>query len=285
MKTGIVILNYNSWKMTEKLAQKLAGYSCIDVVVVVDNVSTDDSYAQLEKIQSDKIYVYSSGKNGGYSYGNNFGAQKCRELGVELLFIANPDVDIEEAELQKIIAGFENSEYALLSAVEHDINDQISDQPVWTANDYWDDLQSCFFIGRKLKAKRKQPELDTSVDIQEVEILKGSFMGVRMDAFLASGGFDDTFFLFCEERVLAKRIRNGGGRIGIVTSAKYNHNHSASITKTYKKIHAQMELLYRSRALYLKKYEKIGALKHFLYKCATGFSLMEFRAISLLKRT
>ena len=283
MKVGIVILNYNSWKMTADLAWKLSGYACIDAVVVVDNASTDGSYEQLEKLRGDKLHVLSSGKNGGYSYGNNYGAQKCKELGVELLFIANPDVDIKEAELEKIIRRFEKTDYALLSAVEYDIEDKLSDRPVWRINTYRDDLQECFFIGRKWKSKQKQPRLDTTVDIQEVDILKGSFMGVRMDAFLEAGGFDDEFFLFCEERVLAKRIKGIGGRIGIVTDAKYNHNHSASITKTYKKVYAQMQLLYRSRALYLKKYEKIGIFKRCLYKLAVGFSLMEFWAVSLLK--
>ena len=283
MKVGIVILNYNSWKMTADLAQKMASYSCIDLVVVVDNVSTDASYEQLEKLRCDKINVYSSGKNGGYSYGNNFGAQKCQEAGVDLLFIANPDVDIAEEELQKLIAGFEESDYTLLSAVEYDIDDKISDQPVWKVNTYRDDLLECFFLGRKLRAKQQQPQLDTTVRIQEVDILKGSFMGVRMDAYNAVGGFDDNFFLFCEERVLARKIKNYGGRIGIVTGAKYNHNHSASITKTYKKVYAQMELLYRSRTLYLEKYEKIGAFKRFLYKTATAISLMEFKIMGLLK--
>ena len=284
MKVGIVILNYNSWKMTGDLAQKLSAYACVDTVVVVDNASTDGSYEQLEKLRCDKIHVFDSGKNGGYSYGNNYGARKCKDLGVELLFIANPDVDIEEAELQKIIRRFEETEYTLLSAVEYDIADRISDQPVWRINTYRDDLQECFFIGRKWKARRKSPQLDTMVDIQEVDILKGSFMGVRMDAFLEAGGFDDEFFLFCEERVLAKRIKGIGGRIGIVTDAKYNHNHSASITKTYKKVYVQMQLLYRSRTLYLEKYEKIGVFKRGLYKLAVGFSLMEFWAVSLLKR-
>jgi len=284
MKVGFVILNYNSWKMTEDLARKMASFACVDAVVVVDNASTDDSYAQLEKIRGDKIHVFSSGKNGGYSYGNNYGARKCKELGVELLFIANPDVDIEQTQLEKIINRFDETEYTLLSAVEYDIDDNLSDQPVWEVNTFRDDLQECFFIGRKLKAKRKQPALDTTVVVQEVDILKGSFMGVRLDAFLEAGGFDDAFFLFCEERVLARRIKNIGGRIGIVTDAKYNHNHSASITKTYKKVYAQMQLLYRSRALYHKKYENIGAFKGFLYKLAVGFSLMEFRAVSLLKR-
>lgn len=285
MKVGFVILNYNSWSMTKALAEKLSAYSCVDEIVVVDNVSTDDSFAHLSEIACHKIHVHQSDRNGGYSYGNNYGAQICKDLGVQLLFISNPDVDIEEAELQKIIAQFRQTDYTLLSAVEYDIDDKQSADPVWKMPTYKDDLLACFFIGRKILSRQKQPALDTGVPVQEADMLKGSFMGVRLDAFLDAGGFDDEFFLFCEERVLANKIRSNGGRIGLVTGAKYNHNHTASIVKIYKKVHSQMALLYRSRKLYHKKYSKVGAVKYLLFRCATAFSLLEFRVLSILKRS
>lgn len=282
MKVGFVILNYNSWELTKKLAVKLSSYQCVDEIVVVDNVSTDDSYDKLLEIRGNKIHVHQSDRNGGYSYGNNYGAQICNELGVDVMFIANPDVDIEEDELGKIVTQFDRTNYTMLSGVEYDIDDKMGDSPIWWVNSYWDDLAECFFVGRKLM-KKNPPKLDTTSDVQEVDILKGSFMGVRLDEFLQIGGFDDEFFLFCEERVIAKRIKNSGGRIGVVTDVKYNHNHTASITKTYKKVHSQIELLYRSRELYLRKYENIGAIKKIIYKCSTGISLLEYRLLGFLK--
>jgi len=103
VKTGFVILNYNSWQMTSALAQKAASYKNIDAVVVVDNGSTDDSYKSLQRMEHPKIYVVQSGKNGGYSYGNNYGAKVCEKMGMEILFFSNPDVRVEEIQIQKIL--------------------------------------------------------------------------------------------------------------------------------------------------------------------------------------
>ena len=77
MNTGIVILNYNDAGSTQKLVDSIIGYSLIWHIAVVDNCSTDGSLKLLGEKYSDnkKVSVISSGKNGGYSYGNNFGAR------------------------------------------------------------------------------------------------------------------------------------------------------------------------------------------------------------------
>ena len=58
MKTSFVILNYNCWQKTEKLALKVASFEEVDAVVIVDNVSTDNSYEHLKKISHKKIYIF-----------------------------------------------------------------------------------------------------------------------------------------------------------------------------------------------------------------------------------
>lgn len=118
MKTGFIIVNYNSWEMTEKLALQTAFYKNIDAVVVIDNASTDSSYQHLKCISHKKIHVFQTGRNGGYSFGNNYGAVICRRLGMEIVFMANPDVWIGETHIQKILVQFADSGYSVLSGVE-----------------------------------------------------------------------------------------------------------------------------------------------------------------------
>ena len=57
MKVGVVILNYNSWEMSANLAKKMASFSVIDEVVIVDNSSTDDSFERLQTLKYSKIEV------------------------------------------------------------------------------------------------------------------------------------------------------------------------------------------------------------------------------------
>ena len=283
MKTGFVILNYNSWELTKRLAEKVSTFGNVHQIVVVDNKSTDGSWEQLKPLQSDKIEVILSDKNGGYSYGNNIGARFCAECGVDILFISNPDVDVEEADVEKIIQKFKTTDYAMLSGVEYDIEGKISKDPFWTAMTYKEDFMDCFFVGRKMLKRKMGIPLDTTMDVQPIDIMKGSFFAVRLAEFWNVGGFDANVFLFCEERILAKKFADANMKVGIVTDAKYQHNHTASITKTYKAVASQMKLLYDSRLYYNRVYGKTSAFKMGLLKLAMKFSLAEYKLRDAIK--
>ncbi|MTV74655.1 glycosyltransferase, partial [Streptococcus pneumoniae] len=96
IKAVYAILNYNTWEDTARLAQKVATFQHIQSVIIVDNLSTDDSYHYLKRLEGEKISVYQTQRNGGYSVGNNVAARKAYNMGVDILFISNPDVDIDE---------------------------------------------------------------------------------------------------------------------------------------------------------------------------------------------
>lgn len=284
MKSGFVILNYNSWKLTRSLAEKVSGFSRIDKVIIVDNVSTDNSYEHLKQLQSDTIEVVLSNKNGGYSYGNNIGAKVCKKQNIDILFIANPDVDIEEADIFKIMEAFKNSDFSILSGIEYDINGHVSKPVLWKLMTYTDDLLDCFFLGRKLLRLKNKIQLEKNLEIQNAEMVKGSFFGVRLKDFLQLNGFDEGVFLFCEERILAHKFINAGKKIGIVTGAKYYHNHSASINKTYKAVASQIKLLYKSRIYYNNHYSRIGKFKRILLIFAMKISILEYRLSDFIKK-
>lgn len=82
MRVGAVILNYNTWQLSANLALKMSSFQCVDQVYVVDNMSSDDSFDRLKQYSNDKIHVFQTDKNGGYSYGNNYGVNLCKEAGI-----------------------------------------------------------------------------------------------------------------------------------------------------------------------------------------------------------
>lgn len=284
MNVGFLILNYNSWELSANLAKKIAKYQGIGKVVIVDNCSTDDSYDKLLRIEDDKIAVVKSEKNGGYAYGNNYGAKYCKCIGIDILFISNPDVDVDEYDINLIINAFTDKYYAILSGIEYDINKQMSKPPIWKQMTYKDDLLDCFFIGRKLCKAKKGVELDKSKRIQEVELVKGSFFAVRLDSFIDIGGLDEGTFLFCEERILGKKMELTGWKIGVVTESKYYHNHSTTINKAYKSVAKQIDLLYKSRLYYHKNYTKASSLKLNALATSMKLSLLEYRLVDSIKR-
>ena len=57
---GCVVLNFNDSKTTIELLNRMKNMKSIDVIVVVDNCSTDDSFSVLKQYTSKKIQVIQS---------------------------------------------------------------------------------------------------------------------------------------------------------------------------------------------------------------------------------
>lgn len=284
MIVSFLILNYNSAELTSIYAKTVAEYKLVDHVIVVDNCSTDNSYDILSKLDTTNIHVVQSERNGGYSYGNNWGARYSERFNTDLLFISNADVYVSEENINRIISAFEYSDYAVLSGIEYDINNVITKPPIWRMNTYVDDFADCFYLGRMINRKKQTIDVNYSLKIQNVDIVKGSFLAVRLRDFIDVGGFDEGVFLFCEERILAKKMKDAGKKVGVVPSAKYLHNHSVSINKSYKKRRLQMKLLYKSRLYYNERYEGVNKIKLLILKLAMEWSLFEFFIADMEKR-
>ena len=285
MKLGIVLLNYNSTDMTINIAKKLANMNIVDKIIIVDNASTDGLSYKLKNNNNIKIKVLETEKNGGYSYGNNVGAKFLIDNGFEYVCIMNPDVDIEEKDLKIIIENFEtdiNSEYSILTGIEYNSQKNISDPVIYNLNDYYDDLKECLYFYRRIK-KRKQIKLDSNVKIQDIPMTKGSFFIIRSKDFKDINYLDTNVFLYCEERILSKKISIIGKKIGLVTSAKYYHNHKASINKSYKKQYQQIKILYDSRWYYQCNYNNIGLIKKIFLRVFMIISLFEYMLKSFFK--
>lgn len=119
MRTAIIILNYNSKKDTIRYVNEIKSYECLNTIVVVDNNSTNSGeFEDLEQLKSDNIYVIKSDKNGGYSYGNNFGMTFLETLNqnYDYIVISNPDVEVEEDAFQACFSELERNEKVAVCA-------------------------------------------------------------------------------------------------------------------------------------------------------------------------
>ena len=124
---AVIILNYNSGINTTSLVNKLISFKTNIHILVVDNMSTDNSYVQLvnEFMGIIEVDVIQSEYNGGYGYGNNFGIQYVREkYNVEFVGILNPDVIIYNIDIisAMIDALKNNSDLAIVGAQIIDYN-------------------------------------------------------------------------------------------------------------------------------------------------------------------
>lgn len=103
-KIGIIILNWNNYKVTKECLSSLLRIETYrnKEIILVDNGSVDGSPQRLEKDFSQLTYIYNK-KNLGFSAGNNVGIRYALESKADYIFLLNNDTIFIEPILEKMI--------------------------------------------------------------------------------------------------------------------------------------------------------------------------------------
>ena len=230
---GLVILNYKDATTTAKLLNHIKDFGELEHIVVVDNCSPDNSFKELKKFACDKIHVIKSERNGGYSYGNNFGAKYLiKNFNVDLIGISNPDVVFENdfvAEIKRLFA--ENPDYAVISGKMI-----LPNMPKTNLmRRIKSNLKKRFFKWAEKISKRtnsdktrqdKTRQDKYSANLITVKGLPGSLYFIRSDDFLAMKMFDENVFMYYEEDILSYKIQRLGKKIGRADNIRFIHEHN-----------------------------------------------------------
>lgn len=123
---GFVVLNYQNYQETIDCVASIARLPGDDYrIVVVDNQSPNDSYDVLSAYFAGdaRISVLQSGRNGGYSFGNNVGIAALRREGIVDVIIATSDTRVEDDALLQRCAAAKAAGVAVLGPYVRDPND------------------------------------------------------------------------------------------------------------------------------------------------------------------
>jgi GT2 family glycosyltransferase len=181
----------------------------------VDHASTDGSVPWLKETYPD-VHLIESSTNLGFAGGNNLGARSAS--GSYLAFL-NPDTRVDEDWL-----------VALVETVAHepDVACAASVMLNWAGDDV-------DYGGRPDDAMDLYPGhiVDTLASLKstgDVPLLfaSGGAMLVRRDVFLGLGGFDEYYFLYCEDVDLGWRLWLRGYRVLRSTRSIVYHKRGAS---------------------------------------------------------
>lgn len=270
-KISVVILNYNDARTTEILVNNIKDFDIIDQIVVVDNLSTDNSFSVLKRQQNDKVKVIQTDKNGGYSYGNNYGIRySIKNKNSDILFVANPDVIFDENYIMTMVDDILVENIGAVTGKMLDIRGKFVPNCLRIEN-YYDDLLNCTMLLKKI-FKRKQIIIREN-GITYTSSLPGSLFCITRGAYETIEGFDDNTFLYCEERILGKRFMNCGIKMAIDTRISFIHNHSVSISKSINKL-SRTKILYKSLMYYYEKYAPLGRVKKAILKIAMNYGII-----------
>lgn len=287
---SIIILNYNGYEETNALANMLMKWDRDKLefsVIIVDNCSTDNSYALLTKSFDNIPFfdVIKADRNGGYSYGNNYGAKYAIEkYHSEYLAISNPDVIFDQNTLIQLIDTFKLSpQIAMCAPIMKSVDGTFSiySQRLPT---YKDDLSACSLKNNsKTLLTRGYISLDTAENYIVTEMLPGSFFVIKSNCFIDIGMFDENVFLYCEERILGYRLKKAGYIAIKRADLSYIHAHAVTTSKAINLIN-RYKILFKSRLYYQEVYG--GESRHHLVilRCAMRWYLIKLRLLLLFRR-
>ncbi len=274
MKIACVIVNYNDAKTTIALLKQICDYKSLNHIIIVDNCSTDNSYASLKQFETNNIIVLQAEKNKGYGAGNNFGIKYAKDiLHCDVAIIANPDVSFTEACVKRIAQTFsEDRDAAVVSAVQLKPDSTPFHSTSWkipSANEYI--FSALFFIG-KLYSKTKEYNGNTRI---AVDCVSGAFLAVDINKFLSVDGYDERIFLYCEETMLGIKLRNAGFKTLLLTNETYVHHHAVSTQKSIPNAVKRRSLLLNSRLFVLKEYMGASKIRLCIARCCYKIALVE----------
>lgn len=287
MSIALIVLNYNDYETTIKYINFVKKYNLIDNVIIVDNCSTNNSYEKLKRYESEKIDVIITDKNGGYAYGNNYGVMYAKDkYNPNYLIISNPDVFFEE-QIIKVMKEFieENSEMMIGAISPTVINNQNSNMPIaWKKPGYLDNIFTMSIILSKfMNRKMNYNKNYFTGKFSFVDVIPGSFFMIKSNVFYDINLFDENTFLYGEENILAYKLYKKGYKNIILNEISYNHEHSASIDKTFNTLVSKYNILYKSLRYYNKEYLKTNKLEDILFFICFKLSNLEKRIITLIR--
>ena len=230
---AVIVLNYNTPALTMKNVDILYSKNEGVHVIIVDNLSTDDSFDILSehyKLNSE-IDVVSSGENGGYSKGNNFGIKYA--LGnypqIEYVAIMNPDVLCAEDNVLISLAGMlkEDRKLAVLAPLMIQDDHIVPVKVGWKCENSFRIWQKrCYWANSLLKNRCSYDKFEINEDkVLYCEVVQGSFFIIKRAVFEQVGFFVLFVFLYYEENILGKKIKALGYKEGTSLSCTYIHEH------------------------------------------------------------
>jgi GT2 family glycosyltransferase len=242
----IVVVSYNSAEVLRQSVERLSGLPDV-AVFVVDNQSTDDSLETIADLPAVGIQM---GSNRGFAAGCNAGWQAGS---APFVLFLNPDAQITVESLDKLVKVL--SERADVGVAGPKI---VSDDgSLDFSQRRFPRLRSTYaralFVHRLLPDAPWTDEIVREVHSYEragpAEWLSGACLVVRRTALEELRGWDESFFMYCEDKDLCKRAWRAGWGVQYEPSATCIHVGGASAPRA-----SLLPVLAASRLHYVRKH-------------------------------
>ena len=246
-KVAVIILNWNGERLLREFLPSVVRRTNPELgrVVVVDNCSTDGSWACLEN-EFPEVKRVAFEKNFGFAGGYNRAIGLVKE---EYVVLLNSDVEVAEGWLEPLVEALEeNGELVAVQPKVLAYKDRKRFEYAGACGGYIDWLGFPFCRGRIMD--HTEEDVGQYDKPAEVFWATGAALCVRREAYLRAGGLDEAFFAHMEEIDLCWRLKNNGWKLAVVPSSQVWHLGGGSLPMNHPK---KLFLNYRNNLLMLYK--------------------------------
>ena len=244
MKIAVVLLNWNGVDYLRQFLPTTLAHSKMATLYVIDNGSTDDSIAFLQKMTL--VHIIALDQNYGFAEGYNKGLS---QIEADIYCLLNTDVRVGQNWLYPIHEHFiNNASVGIVQPHILDMNHSDHFEYAGAAGGYIDRLGYAYCRGRIFDhLERDQGQYDTTASIHWAS---GACFFIRKAVFDSLGGFDASFFAHQEEIDLCWRARNQGYVIHALGQVKVWHVGGGTLApspmKTYLNFRNSLALLVKN---------------------------------------
>lgn len=244
----VVVVSYNSEGYLRSCVEPVAHLRDVNLIVV-DSASHDASLASVGDLPVEAVALE---ENRGFAHACNAG---WRRGTAPLVLFLNPDARVDEASLRSLARVAESAPG--IGAVAPRIVDARGslDHSLRRFPRLRSTYAQALFLHRLFPRAEWSDELVRDRSAYESswapEWASGACLLVRRSVLERVGGFDEGFFLYCEDLDLCRRIRDAGFQLRFEPSALAVHDGGGSAPRA-----ALYPILAASRARYAAKHQR-----------------------------
>ena len=233
-----IIVNYNAGKRLSECVESVLRNKIELEILVIDNASSDASIADLQSVtdHEPRIRIIRNIENTGFSKACNQGARLAQG---DLLLFLNPACVVEQTAIPELVSALTGDGHAGMAGpllLNPDGSEQAGGRRLapTPGRSLIRMLPGKWFPGLKARTAHSdinqngQPVPEQPV---EIEAISGACMLVPRKTHIRTGGFDEGYFMHCEDLDLCMRFRLGGWKIFFVPSARVTH-YAGTCSKT-----------------------------------------------------
>jgi N-acetylglucosaminyl-diphospho-decaprenol L-rhamnosyltransferase len=261
----VVVVSYNSREFLRDCVEPLVADPELRVVVV-DNASPDQS---LEAVEGLDVLRVARDWNAGFARACNEG---WSHTSAPYVLFLNPDARIEPEDVRRLVAAVERDENVAIvgpSVVGFDGTLAHSQRRFLTVPSIW---AQAFFLHHVFPRAAWTDGIIRNDELYAIpgspDWVSGACLLARRSILQRLAGFDEAFFMYCEDQDLCRRARAAGFDVRYEPSAVAAHMGGASAPRA-----ASFPVLVQSRRHYLAKHRGPVALAAGRVGLAVGESI------------